>query len=137
MNRRAHALHARMLIAACGGLEEAAHRCRVGKSQLGDYQSPHGEGFMPADVIADLEAYCGERVYSRALYEVDGQTVSGADLTDEVCEASEAVIGLQQAVRAATRDGQITPRERGDLARRYEIARRELADVGALLEADL
>lgn len=136
MNRRAHALHARLLVEACGGLEEAAQRCRVGKSQLSDYQSPHGEGFMPADVLADLEAYCGHRVYSRALFEVDAQVVSKADLKDEACEASEAVIALQHAIRLATRDGVISPREREGLTRLFEAARRELADVGHLLEGE-
>jgi hypothetical protein len=69
VNRRAHALAARRLIAACGGLIEAAAACRVGKSQLADYQAAEGLGFMPADVMADLEAYCGSPIYSRMLVE--------------------------------------------------------------------
>lgn len=91
---------------------------------------------MPADVLADLEAYCGHRVYSRALFEVDAQVVSKADLKDEACEASEAVIALQHAIRLATRDGVISPREREGLTRLFEAARRELADVGHLLEGE-
>lgn len=66
-SRRRHASHARELIKLCGGLDEAATACRVGKTQLSDYQNPQGDGFMPADVVVDLEAYCGSAVYSSAL----------------------------------------------------------------------
>ena len=70
-----HALCARMLIKACGGLEEAATACRLEKSQLGNFQDaervqdPARAQFMPADVIHALETYCGQRIYSRALME--------------------------------------------------------------------
>ena len=67
MNSKRHAKLARDLIEACGGLDEAAAICRVGKSSLSDYQLPQISTTMPADVMADLEAYCGEPIYSREI----------------------------------------------------------------------
>lgn len=49
------------LIKACGGLEQAARHCRARKSSLSNYASElHPESFIPADVLADLEAYSGK-----------------------------------------------------------------------------
>lgn len=67
MNPKRHAKLARDLIAACGGLEESAANCRVGRSVLSDYQLPQIASTMAADVMTDLEAYCGEPIYSREI----------------------------------------------------------------------
>lgn len=136
MNRRTHATLARMLIAACGGLEEAAGVCRIGRSQLSDCQSPHGAGFLPADVIADLEAHCGEPVVSRALARavIAEAPEAGEALVDAACEAAEAVAALQREVRRALSDGALTPGERTALTREFHAAMRGLGDVGAALE---
>ena len=133
MNRRQHATLARMLIRACGGLEEAAGQCRIGKSQLGDCQSPQGEAYMPADVIADLETYCGQPHYSRAMAEALPEAAEAACLTDEAMEATESVATLMGRVRRAAADGTLTPRERAELMPVYEEARAQLGDVGAIL----
>lgn len=129
MNRRRHATLSRMLIEACGGLVEAAEFCRVGKSQLGDYQNADGEGFMPADVISALEAHCGQPIYSRALFEAQPAATEAKRLTEEACEAAESVTDLQREIRLAAADGKITPAEKRRLAARAEAARRELGDV--------
>ncbi|MDP1875662.1 phage regulatory CII family protein [Phenylobacterium sp.] len=130
--RRWHAMHARRLIAACGGLDESAGVCRVQKSQLSDYQSPHVEAFMPADVMADLEAYAGEPIYSRALV---GELPEAAPvcLTEEVCDVVESAADLQRQVRRALADGSITPAEREALQRSHADLLAELAQVGAEL----
>lgn len=133
MNRRQHAMQARLLIEACGGLVEAATRCRVGKSQLADYQSPQGETFMPADVMADLEAYCGEPIYSRALSEAHAAARDLTSLTNESCEAAEAASALQSLVRRAVADGRLTAAERAQLERAHAAATAELAQVGDIL----
>ncbi len=67
MNPKRHAKLARDLIEACGGLAEAADNSRVGVSTLSTYQNPNESATMPADVMADLEAYCGEPIYSREI----------------------------------------------------------------------
>jgi len=131
-----HARLARQLIEACGGLAEAADVCRVRKSALGDYQSPHGEGFMPADVIADLEAHCGQAIYSRALFEARPEAAAARNLTEEACEAAEAAAALQREVRLSTGDGVLTPRERDALVKMHAQAERQLREVGQLLASD-
>jgi len=133
VNRRAHALAARRLIAACGGLIEAAAACRVGKSQLADYQAAEGLGFMPADVMADLEAYCGTPVYSRMLVEARPAGPETFDLAREACDAAEAAGRLQRGARQAADDGAITERERRELVDIYAEALDQLRQVGALL----
>lgn len=131
--RRWHARLARELIEACGGLLEAEGACRVRKSQLSDYQSGHVEAFMPADVMADLEAYCGRPIYSRALCEARPEAIEAACLKDEACEAAERVTDLQRKIRLAANDGVLTPTERNELSRDYAAAERELRQVGELL----
>lgn len=136
MNRRKHAMLARMLIAACGTLAEAsvATARRISVAQLSDYQSATGESFMPADVIADLEAYCGEPLYSRALFEARPDSAAARDLVAEACEAAEEVSTLQREIRKAATDGKITPAERTRLQRRHAEATRNLAEVGEVLD---
>lgn len=134
MNRRRHAMLARMLISASGTLEEAAGACRVSVPQLSDYQSPTGVSYMPADVIGDLEAYCGERIYSRALFEAGPGGDPVRDLVAEGCEAAESASDLQREIRLAAKDGKITPAERERLRRRHAEATRQLAEVGEVLD---
>jgi len=135
LNRRRHAMLARQLLEACGTLAEAsaATARRISVPQLSDYQSPHGESFMPADVMADLEAYCGKPLYSRALFEARPDVAEALDLVAEACEAAEGVTDLQRAVRLAASDGVITPAERTRLERQHAKATEELRDVGLVL----
>lgn len=62
----------RALIEKAGGLEAAATRTRVGKSQLHEYGNPDKRDFIPIDVVADLEADVGEPIVSRALAHTAG-----------------------------------------------------------------
>ncbi|MBS0363698.1 MAG: hypothetical protein JSR98_20170 [Proteobacteria bacterium] len=123
MNRRRHATLSRLLIEACGGLAEAAGVCRVGKSQLSDYQNPQGEGFMPADVMVALEAHCGQPIYSRAIAEANPAREAGAGLLAEACDAVELASGVQRRIRLATSGGELTPRLRAEIGRQAEGAR--------------
>ena len=133
MNRRQHARLARQLIEACGGLVESSGVCRIGKSQLGDCQNPHGEAYLPADVIFDLEAYCGKPIYSRAMFEARPETVAAMNLIDEACGAAEAAMRLQTTVRLAAQDGELTPNEVEQIARVQREAEEEIRDVGHLI----
>lgn len=133
MNRRQHATHARMLIAACNGLVESAGVCRIGKSQLAECQSADGETYMPADVIVALEAHCGERSYSRALFEAGSEAAQARDLADEACDAVESTADLQREIRLAVKDGKLTPGEIRRLTERHAAATAELAQVGEVL----
>lgn len=133
MNRRQHARLARLLIEACDGLVAAADVCRVGKSQLGEYQHPDGDDYMPADVIADLEAFCGRPIYSRALYEARPEVRAAKNLIDEACGAAEAAMTLQATVRLAAQDGELTNNELEAVARAHRAAEEEIRDVGHLI----
>lgn len=99
MNAQRHALLARRLIEACGGLEECEPACRVKRSRLSEYCDPKSGAFMRADVMADLEAYCGEPVYSRAIAEARPANSAFGALVDEACATVEAAADLQQLVR--------------------------------------
>lgn len=135
MTPRRHAQLARMLIKACGGLEEAARACRVGVSQLSNIQTPGSGQFMPADVICDLEAYCGERIYSGALFEVGPGSTAPRQLMDEIFDVSETAVELQREARAAVADGELNERERRDLQARMERLRIDLAEAEQALNA--
>jgi len=45
----------RSLIDKLGGLDAAATCCRVGRSQLANYCSPHHDQFLPIDILQRLE----------------------------------------------------------------------------------
>jgi hypothetical protein len=99
MNARQHARLARNLVTACGGLEEAGGACRLKKSRLSDFQDPASGAFMPADVIADLEEWCGEPIYSRALFEARPGGERCAGLVAEACQTTEVAAALQGLIR--------------------------------------
>lgn len=136
MNRRQHATQARMLIAACGGLVESSGVCRINKTQLSEAQQPEGDYYLPADVIVALEQHCGERSYSRAMFEAGDDGAVVRDLKDETSEAMESVADLHRDVRLATKDGKLTPAERTRLMRMQAEARRQLDEVGEVLARD-
>lgn len=67
---------------------------------------------MPADVIADLEMYCGEPIYSRALVENRPHATLAADVLTEACEVTEAAGALLKTARLAASDGRLTREEK-------------------------
>lgn len=134
MNAFDHAHHARELLDAVGSLEKAATVCRIKTiSTLSDYQNPHRQTFMPADVIFALERYVGRRIYSRALFEAGSDPDNAADLLTEACEAAEVVVDLQREIRIAARDGRITPNEHARIARLQSRAADAVRDVAEVL----
>lgn len=132
LDARRHAYLARELIKACGGLVAAAGACRLSRSQLSSITDPATTSFMPADVMADLEAYCGEPLYSRALVEARPAERDLQDFLTEILEGSEAMLGLQAFVRLELRGGhvnQLDERRRRELAHRLITLGKELRDV--------
>ncbi len=60
-------------IEVCGGLEAAASWTRVGKTELGYYQSTsHTDRFMPIDVVADLTISTGSCALLKELTNLNG-----------------------------------------------------------------
>jgi hypothetical protein len=134
MHPRQHALLARQLISACGGLVEAAEHCRLKKSRLSDFQDPIGADFMTADVIADLEAYCGEPIYSRALMEARPSAQEAKGLMVEACELTEGVAAFQKLARQAAKDGRISAVERGMVEEGLLILQQKISVLQAATE---
>lgn len=134
-----HAAKARALMAACGGLVEAAGACRLGTSQLSRAQDPLdvGETYLPADVIAVLEAYCGRPIYSAALAELVAASaaVPAGDVLQEACDVVECASALMARARSAASDGQLSPREGADLLKASSELRAELEQIEALAAA--
>lgn len=109
---REHARLAHDLIEACGGLEEAARACRVGKSALSGYQTPHDPSTMPADIMDALEQYADQGpVYSGAIAERRMFPAPVADLANVACELSEQTLQVQSLIRKALADGRLSQRE--------------------------
>lgn len=112
VNAQRHALLARRLIEAGGGLEECAAACRLKRSRLAEFSDPKSGSFMPADVMADLEAYCGEPIYSRAIAEDRPARAGFEALVDEACATVEAAANLQQLIRRHRAGEQLGATER-------------------------
>lgn len=88
-------LATRRQIAACGGLEAAAAGTRVGKSELGNYQSLHRPGrYIPIDIAADLTACSRALDIAEALAAIAGAGVvpvaaAPGELKGEIIEFAE------------------------------------------------
>lgn len=133
---RWHAHQARLLIKACGGLEEAAGVCRLSVSHLSRCQDGLDATVLPVDVIADLEMYCGQAIYSSALVGLVKAANEGRDLAKmltSACAASEGASDLQRAVRVALADDALDERERRAISGQLSRARADLDNVAACL----
>lgn len=134
VSARMHALLARGLITACGGLDEAAGACRLKKSRLSECQTTGGDHYLPIDVVAELEAYCGRPLYSQAL--VDARPAAGGQaLVDEACDVAEGASALQRLVRELqAQQRPITPREKTVIDAAVLKLEAELRDVRATVD---
>lgn len=123
-----HALSARLLIKACGGLEEAAAipTCRLKKSRLQECQDHNSGAFLPIDVVAELEAYCGQPIYSRELVDCRPAAADGASLLKEACKTVEVTTSLLAKVSAAQEDQVITPSEQKEIDRAIMVVAEQL-----------
>lgn len=136
MHAKRHALLAKRLITACGGLEEAAENCRLERSRLADFSNPEAGAFMPADVMADLEAYAGEPIYSRAIAGSRPAVENPQGLLIEVMEGTEAAAELQALTRRALEDGQLTPAERLALEAKLLAFEDQVREIAAALSRE-
>lgn len=139
MSRMSNARHASLveqLYAACGGVPDivASKACRLDKSRLYEFADPRAGAYMPADVMVDLESYCGEPIYSRAILEHRPSAVEAAELLQEVLDSTEAVVDLQRHVREASADGHIDAHERKAIDGLLAAAETRLRQVRAANE---
>lgn len=117
MTPQQHALLARRLIKGCGGLEEAsgALQGRLKKSRLAEFQDPKSGAFMPIDVVAELEAYCGEPTYSAAVAAERPAQSAAKNVVTEACEIAEEATALQRVARLAAADGELSDNEKATI----------------------
>lgn len=125
ISHREHARLASELIEACGGLEEAARACRVRKSALSGYQTPHDGSTMPADVMADLERHCGRAIYSEALADARRPVPITGNLKDLACDLAQESMDVLAAIREALADGRLSNNDLDAIAK----AEREAEDA--------
>jgi hypothetical protein len=107
VDARQHAQLVRRLVAACGGVDEIVREnaCRLRATRLYLLQDPKSATFMGADVIADLEAYCGEPIYSQAIAHARPHSPDHQGATVEACELTEEAAEIQEIVRTAVAGG--------------------------------
>lgn len=136
MNAKQHALHARLLIEACGGLIEAAsnQKVRVEKTSLARYCDAESGVYMPADVMFELERYAQRPIYSRAITEAQAAGVVLQDLVAGACETTEGAAALMKLIRTATADHKLTPAERNLLRRAMAPFKQLVLDLEGAIE---
>ena len=133
MTPRKHSALARALIKASGGLDEAARECRLAKSALGNAQNPNFEYYLPADVIVELEEYCGRSIYSQAMLDASPQIEGDTDIIGDALAMVSAVAKLVNHAHHAQQDGNLSGLE-------IDKIRSHLQTIDTLkgqLEADL
>ncbi len=138
MEARQHAHLFRQLVAKCGGVDEIVrnHACRLKASRLYQLCDANGGAYATVDAIADLEAYCGEPVYSRALVEARPARPDVAGVVDEACEISESAAHLQKTVRLAKGRGGLTLRERIKIEELLEALSDEMRALRVAADVD-
>lgn len=136
MTNARHAQLAGQLFAACGGVTKivAEKACRLDKTRLYEFADERADAFMPADVIADLEAWCGEPIYSRGLVEHRPAQVHAENLLNETMEMTEISARLMGLVREATADKTIDTAERRKITRGLDELEQQLREMRAASE---
>tara|TARA_R110002051_G_scaffold316556_2_gene396339 strand:+ start:8211 stop:8648 length:438 start_codon:yes stop_codon:yes gene_type:complete len=104
------------LIDRCGGLAEASNACEekarhYSAPQLSRCQTVGSGCYLPLDILAALETYCGEPVVSRGLARRAKAAPETGNLADLVCTFNEQAGDVQRHVRAALADGHMSPNE--------------------------
>jgi hypothetical protein len=127
INARRLATLTRQLILKGGGLDACSEACAdmarpYSVAQLSRCQTPGSGCSLPIDIVACLEAHCGEPIVTRAIC---GQAPAGpaGDLQDDSCQAVEDVVAIVAAIR---KSGQISPLVQDALHRLIAAARNDL-----------
>jgi hypothetical protein len=136
----------RQLVSAAGGGNEAAKATRVGQQVLSGYGSlapEHRDRFAPLDVVADLEAECGQPIVTRKLAALNNcllvqlPTGPGHGAVTERSGRSAHEFGEVMAgvFGALANDGRITPDEAGPILNDIRELMLELAGLAEAVKA--
>ncbi|WP_173087330.1 phage regulatory CII family protein [Devosia sp. 1635] len=135
----------RQLISTSGGPVDAARVTRVdhqGLSRYGSTNEDHAERFMPADVIADIEAECGQPIVTRKLADLAGYllvpvpqvartgTVLGAVTAATLKETSDVFVALGESLG----DGTVSQADAERIGREVDEAMAKLAALKLQVE---
>jgi hypothetical protein len=136
----------RKQISINGGPVEAARSTRVGHQDLSRYGSTaddHDERFIPADVIADLEAECGQPIITRKLAELSGYVLirlpqgRGPGRVLEASGRSAQDMGaMMMELGQALTDGRLTGPESAAIHERIQCLQIDLAELDAAVQAE-
>lgn len=129
----------RTLIEQAGGLEAAASRTRVGKTQLGEYAAPGEAPFMPIDVVADLEADVGDAPVTRELARMVGFALArdragsgGIDATRALRRMMAELGNLADDYDRGAQRGSLSPNDRRVLTKEAQAL---IAEVQRFVDA--
>lgn len=112
----------RVLVERLGGLDAAAACTRVNRSRLAEYYAPQGDAFIPADVLADLEAVAEAPLVTAELARLAGcallplRSVAEEELARLLAELGQEVAQAFGAYAEALRAGRCPIQDRARLA---------------------
>lgn len=133
MNLRQHAILAKRLIDAVGGVKTAEHVGRLKSTMLYRAQDTNDVYCLPVDVMCALEAEAGQPLYSRAISQAAPDVTGCADLTGGAISLGADAAQLAACVHSALADGTVSNIERDDLFGRLTTIRATLSAIEAEL----
>ena len=142
------------LVTACGGTQAAADfvealglRKSLSQTQVqryGSIRDQDADCYMPVDIVAALEAHCGQPIISRYLALQQGQVLvagrpgEGEAITSHIATLSEKFGQVMKVTGAALADGRVDPSETAPviaaLQEELNALSKFYADVKALQE---
>jgi len=138
----------RRLLAEAGGNVAASAVTRVdhqGLSRYGNVSVDHADRFMPADVIADIEAECGQPIVTRRLADLSGYllvpvprvaksgTLLGAITAATMKETSDVFVALGDSLG----DGKLCAADADRIEREIDEAMAKLAALKLQVRAEV
>jgi hypothetical protein len=138
----------RDLVGACGGPVKAATYTRVGHADISRYGSVHEdhvERFMPADVMADLEAQCGSPILSDALarladyllVKIPAVAKSGTLLGSVTAASMKETSDVFVAIGDSLGDGTLCQADADRISREIDEAMAKLAGLKLQVHAEV
>lgn len=134
-------LKTKLLIKACGGLEEASAAC---EASCRPYSVPHlsrcqkveKPDFLPIDIVHCLEDYCGQAIVTGAMAAARPTATGAGCIRDEVSDWGERHGELSKAVRQALAgDDFIDDREDQAIRAIIDRGRDDMNHIEAALDA--
>lgn len=131
----------RDLIAANGGIERAAARSSLSKSQIGRCNNATDPEIMTLPAVLALEAECGVPFVTSVMAELNGRRLADPDSATAVegcvlakhAEVVRSAAELMAASATAFADGELTPAEASNVDRCCAALDRVVDDLRILL----